>query len=164
MDPLSRLAQTVEAQLKGIVKALPRPPRKPPLPRPGRQANARGPPLDPKLHRHDLPRARQTSQRLTATRNWDTLRWYHQRFGATGPRMRGVGVVALARKLLVDLCRYLETGRSREERRSERPDLSRQRRQRIRRVDRVLGSESRTACQKEPSPSAFAVASKTTMG
>jgi len=37
-------------------------------------------------------------------------RWYYERFGQGGKRMRKVGIVALARKLLVALWRYLETG------------------------------------------------------
>jgi transposase len=37
-------------------------------------------------------------------------RWYEQRFGHGGMRMRKIGIVALARKLLVALWRYLETG------------------------------------------------------
>lgn len=37
-------------------------------------------------------------------------RWYQQRFGGGGPRARRIGVVALARKLLLALWRYLETG------------------------------------------------------
>jgi transposase len=40
----------------------------------------------------------------------DLSRWYNRRFGSGGPRMRKVGIVALARRLLVDLWRYLETG------------------------------------------------------
>jgi transposase len=36
--------------------------------------------------------------------------WHHQRFAAGGPRLRRIGIVALARKLLVALWRYLETG------------------------------------------------------
>lgn len=36
--------------------------------------------------------------------------WYEQRFAHGGPRMRKVGIVALARKLLIALWRYLETG------------------------------------------------------
>jgi transposase len=36
--------------------------------------------------------------------------WYGRRFGSYGKRMRRVGIVALARKLLVALWRYLETG------------------------------------------------------
>nr|VFJ72004.1 MAG: transposase [Candidatus Kentron sp. FW] len=35
--------------------------------------------------------------------------WFHNRFGI-GKRMRRVGIVALARKLLVALWRYLEVG------------------------------------------------------
>jgi transposase len=36
-------------------------------------------------------------------------RWYHQRFAGGGPRLRRVGIVALARKLLVALWRYVAT-------------------------------------------------------
>lgn len=36
--------------------------------------------------------------------------WYMQRFARGGKRMRRIGIVALARKLLVALWRYLETG------------------------------------------------------
>lgn len=35
--------------------------------------------------------------------------WYQQRFGHGGPRMRRVGIVAVARKLLIALWRYVET-------------------------------------------------------
>jgi transposase len=34
--------------------------------------------------------------------------WYQQRFGHGGPRMRRIGIVALARKLLIALWRYVE--------------------------------------------------------
>ncbi len=37
-------------------------------------------------------------------------RWYERRFGHGSPRMRRVGIVALARKLLVALWRYLDQG------------------------------------------------------
>jgi transposase len=37
-------------------------------------------------------------------------RWYHRRFGSGNTRSRKVGIVALARKLLVALWKYLETG------------------------------------------------------
>jgi transposase len=37
-------------------------------------------------------------------------RWYQRRFGHGKSRMRKVGIVALARKLLIALWRYLETG------------------------------------------------------
>ena len=37
-------------------------------------------------------------------------RWFVQRFGSNGKRMRRVGIVALARKLLVALWQYLEKG------------------------------------------------------
>ena len=36
--------------------------------------------------------------------------WYQERFGQGSKRMRKVGIVALARKLLIALWRYLETG------------------------------------------------------
>ena len=36
--------------------------------------------------------------------------WYERRFGHGSSRMRRIGIVALARKLLVELWRYLETG------------------------------------------------------
>ncbi len=34
--------------------------------------------------------------------------WYKQRFGAGGARMRRIGIVAMARRLMIDLWRYLE--------------------------------------------------------
>ena len=36
--------------------------------------------------------------------------WYERRFAHGGKRLRRIGIVALARKLLVALWRYLETG------------------------------------------------------
>ena len=36
--------------------------------------------------------------------------WYQARFGPGSKRMRKIGIVALARKLLIALWRYLETG------------------------------------------------------
>jgi transposase len=36
--------------------------------------------------------------------------WYQQRFGGGGTRVRKIGIVALARRLLIALWRYLETG------------------------------------------------------
>jgi len=36
--------------------------------------------------------------------------WYRERFGSGGPRMRRIGIVAMARKLMVDLWRYVEFG------------------------------------------------------
>ena len=36
-------------------------------------------------------------------------RWYRERF-SHGPRLRRIGIVALARKLLIAWWRYLETG------------------------------------------------------
>jgi transposase len=38
-------------------------------------------------------------------------RWYNRRFANGGKRMRRIGIVAMARRLLVDLWRYLEYGR-----------------------------------------------------
>jgi transposase len=37
-------------------------------------------------------------------------RWYRRRFGSGGARMRKIGIVAMARRLVVDLWRYLEQG------------------------------------------------------
>ena len=37
-------------------------------------------------------------------------RWYQRRFGGGNSRQRKVGIVALARKLLIALWKYLETG------------------------------------------------------
>jgi transposase len=37
-------------------------------------------------------------------------RWYQERFAGGGSRMRRIGIVAVARKLLIDLWRYLEYG------------------------------------------------------
>jgi transposase len=37
-------------------------------------------------------------------------RWYERRFGANGSRARRVGIVALARRLLVALWRWVDQG------------------------------------------------------
>jgi transposase len=37
-------------------------------------------------------------------------RWYQERFGADSRRLKKIGIVALARRLLVDLWRYLQNG------------------------------------------------------
>jgi len=37
-------------------------------------------------------------------------RWYQERFGMGSGRLRRIGIVALARKLLIDLWRYLQDG------------------------------------------------------
>jgi transposase len=42
--------------------------------------------------------------------NSQLSRWYQQRFGQGSNRLRRIGIVALARRLLIDLWRYLETG------------------------------------------------------
>ncbi len=40
----------------------------------------------------------------------DLSRWYQRRFGQGSTRLRKIGIVALARKLLIKLWQYLETG------------------------------------------------------
>lgn len=40
----------------------------------------------------------------------ELTRWFQRRFGAGGKRQRRIGIVALARKLLIKLWQYLETG------------------------------------------------------
>ena len=37
-------------------------------------------------------------------------RWYQERYAKGSTKLRKIGIVALARKMLVDLWRYLETG------------------------------------------------------
>src|SRR6185436_736037 len=37
-------------------------------------------------------------------------RWYQERYGHGSPRLKKIGIVALARKLLIELWKYLETG------------------------------------------------------
>jgi transposase len=37
-------------------------------------------------------------------------KWYQRKFGSGSKRIRKIGIVALARKLMIDLWRYLETG------------------------------------------------------
>jgi transposase len=37
-------------------------------------------------------------------------RWYQERYGSGSTRLRKIGIVALARKLLIELWRYLQTG------------------------------------------------------
>jgi transposase len=37
-------------------------------------------------------------------------RWYRRRFSSGGARMRKIGIVAMARRLVIDLWRYLEQG------------------------------------------------------
>jgi transposase len=36
--------------------------------------------------------------------------WYQRRFARAGPRMRKIGIVAVARRLLIELWRFSETG------------------------------------------------------
>ncbi|MGA9192246.1 MAG: IS110 family transposase [Anaerolineales bacterium] len=40
----------------------------------------------------------------------ELTKWYEERFGHGSKRIRKIGIVALARKLLIELWRYLETG------------------------------------------------------
>jgi transposase len=40
----------------------------------------------------------------------DLSRWYQERYGHGGTRLRKIGIVALARKLLIELWKYLQTG------------------------------------------------------
>ena len=40
----------------------------------------------------------------------ELTKWYYERFGHGSARMKRIGIVALARRLLIDLWRYLETG------------------------------------------------------
>jgi transposase len=40
----------------------------------------------------------------------DLSQWYRRRFSSGGKRMRRIGIVALARRLMIDLWRYLEQG------------------------------------------------------
>jgi transposase len=42
--------------------------------------------------------------------NSKLTKWYQERFGEGGSRVRRIGIVALARRLLIDLWRYTETG------------------------------------------------------
>ena len=37
-------------------------------------------------------------------------KWYQRRFGSGSKRVRKIGIVALARKLMIELWRFLETG------------------------------------------------------
>lgn len=46
--------------------------------------------------------------RFQANSKWS--RWYKERFAKAGKRMRRIGIVALARHLVIDLWRYLESG------------------------------------------------------
>lgn len=42
--------------------------------------------------------------------NSELTRWYERRFGCGSSRVRKIGIVALARKLLIELWKYLQTG------------------------------------------------------
>lgn len=37
-------------------------------------------------------------------------KWFHKRFGSAGTRMRKIGIVAMARRLMIDLWRWVEKG------------------------------------------------------
>lgn len=71
--------------------------------------------LDQGLSRSGIPAVRRIAVQLA----WAWLRyqptsalsdWYRQRFSRGGPGMRKVGIVALARRLLIALWRYVTTG------------------------------------------------------
>jgi transposase len=40
----------------------------------------------------------------------DLSRWYRERYASGSTRQRKIGIVALARKLLIELWKYLQTG------------------------------------------------------
>jgi len=42
--------------------------------------------------------------------NSNLSQWYQRRFGSGGKRMRRIGIVAMSRRLMIDLWRYLERG------------------------------------------------------
>src|SRR5262249_58879775 len=42
--------------------------------------------------------------------NSELSRWYQQRFAGGGARMRRIGIVAMPRRLVIDLWRYVEFG------------------------------------------------------
>ncbi len=42
--------------------------------------------------------------------NSELSKWYEQRFGQGSKRVRKIGIVAVARKLMIELWRFLETG------------------------------------------------------
>ncbi len=42
--------------------------------------------------------------------NSELSKWYQRRFGSGSKRVRNIGIVALARKLMIELWRFLETG------------------------------------------------------
>jgi len=71
--------------------------------------------LDQGLSRSGLPAVRRIAVQLA----WAWLRyqplsalaqWYRERFGRGGPGLRKVGIVALARRVLIGLWRYVTTG------------------------------------------------------
>jgi transposase len=71
--------------------------------------------LDQGLSRSGLPAVRRIAVQLA----WAWLRyqprsalaqWYRERFGRGGPGLRKVGIVALARRVLIALWRYVATG------------------------------------------------------
>ena len=71
--------------------------------------------LDQGLSRSGLPAVRRIAVQLA----WAWVRyqplsaltqWYRERFGGGGPGLRKVGIVALARRLLIALWRYVTTG------------------------------------------------------
>lgn len=71
-------------------------------------------------HEQGISKAGNTLMRWMAVEiawNWlryqpdsELSRWFYARFGRGSRRQRRIGIVALARKLLVQLWKYLETG------------------------------------------------------
>ena len=47
---------------------------------------------------------------LTYQRQSALTQWYNRRFAHGGPRARKIGIVAVARRLVIDLWRYLDAG------------------------------------------------------
>ena len=70
------------------------------------------------LHEQGISRAGNRRVRTMAVEiAWSWLRyqphsrlsqWYRKRFGSAGGRMRRIGIVAMARRLMIDLWRYVE--------------------------------------------------------
>jgi transposase len=67
--------------------------------------------------------------------NSELSRWYQRRFGQGNSRLRKVGIVALARKLLIALWKYLETGHA--------PAGAEMRKKRVLCVTKEAGRETR---------------------
>jgi transposase len=62
-------------------------------------------------HRHVRWRTTEWAWRWRRYQPESALRgWFRERFGGGGKRLRRIGIVAVARKLLIALWRFLETG------------------------------------------------------